>query len=410
MQFASSGRRLVSGLFVFFFTAALSLAGAQTETTLHTFTNGSDGGYPQSSALLSLGGKLYGVSLFGGLYSYGTVFELENINGRWQEIILYNFTGGSDGGYPIGALIPDASGNLYGVTTNGGPQNSGVVFELVNSGGSWQEQVLHSFGSNFDGANPQGPLVFDSKGNLFGTTVLGGGLNEGTVYEMTNSNGSWDETVIHNFGGTGDGTLPYGQVVLDAAGNVYGTTATGGPYQCTGLGCGIVYELSPSSSGWTETIVHSFQGSSDGFYPRPLTRGKNGTLFGATAYGGYGSCSNGCGTVFELAQSENGTWTKTVLHRFVGGTSSGQPSAPVTLDRSGNIYGETGQQGSSYGTVYRLAPKTGGGYAFRLLLNFNGTDGANPEGGVILGPGGTIYGTTIYGGPYNAGVAFSLRP
>jgi uncharacterized repeat protein (TIGR03803 family) len=281
------------------------MAQAQTETVLHDFTNSPDGAYPQVAALLPLNGSLYGTTDLGGANGRGSVFQLTpGSNGTWTETVIYSFAG-PDGSYPLGALIADKAGNLYGMANAGGAQNKGVVFELSNSGGSWEETVIHSFGSGFDGVGPYGPLVFDSSGNLFGTTVIGGGLDGGTVFEMTPANGSWTETVLHSFGGTGDGYLPYGGLTLDASGNVYGTTEAGGLNTCLGLGCGIAFELVRGTSGWTENILHQFAGGIDGFYPNPkLAIDQNGNLYGTTIYGGgQGQCTSGidttsCGTVY----------------------------------------------------------------------------------------------------------------
>jgi uncharacterized repeat protein (TIGR03803 family) len=420
MQIAGKGRGPV-----FFVWAAIivvgavgiQLANAQTETVLHTFTGSPDGAYPQQSALLPLGGNLYGVTDQGGATNHGAVFELTpGTNGTWNESVIYNFTGGTDGSFPIGALIADSAGNLYGMANSGGTQNTGVVFELTNSGGTWQETVIHNFGSGFDGQYPQGPLVFDSQGNLFGTTVLGGGLNGGTVFEMTLTNGAWTETVLHNFGGTGDGYLPYGGVTVDGKGNVYGTTQAGGTNSCLGLGCGIAFELVSVSGSWTENILHQFSGGSDGFYPNPkLVMDRNGNLYGTTIYGGgLGQCTSGidsvsCGTVYELAFL-NGAWHEKVLYRFTGGSGGSEPNSPLTFDGVGNLFGETAQVGSNNGGLFRLHPTVGGGWAFKLFFTFDGTNGANPEGGVRIGPGGTLYGTTIYGGTNSYGVVFSVKP
>ncbi len=390
----------------------LGSASAQTETVLHEFTSTPDGQYPQASGLLRLGGVFYGVTVFGGANSKGAVYQITERNGAWQESVIYSFTGGNDGSIPIGSLIADSAGNLYGVTVNGGTANAGVVFEMSKSGGMWQESVLHSFGSGFDGANPQGPLVFGASGNLFGTTVLGGGRQSGTVYEMTNSNGSWTETVLHSFGGPGDGYLAYGGLTLDAAGNLYGTTSAGGANTCFGLGCGIVFELSFGASGWTEEILYNFKGGVDGLYPDPQpVIDANGNLYGATSAGGGTQCTAGidvvgCGTVYKLSQV-SGTWNETILHRFTQENGS-KPSSPLMIDSKGNLYGETAQYNSNNGTVFRLSPKTTGGYAFKLLFTFDGTNGQNPEGGVIEGPGGILYGTTMYGGNDGGGVVFSL--
>ena len=415
MQFAVTGRSLVVFLGTAIFALAAIGVNAQTETVLHDFTGSPDGAYVQSSALLPLGGSLYGVAEFGGADNHGIVFKLTNSNGTWDETVLYSFTGGADGSYPIGALIADKAGNLYGVTDAGGSQNAGVVFELSNSAGTWEQTVLHNFGSGFDGANPQGPLVFDPHGNLFGTTVIGGGLNGGTVYEMTPANGVWNETVLHSFGGTNDGYLAYGGLTLDAKGNVYGTTQAGGSHPCIGLGCGIVFEL-VAANGWSENILHQFGGGSDGMYPNSkLAMDKSGNLYGSTVYGGgQGQCSAGidtttCGTIYELSPGSNGVWTEKILHRFVGGTGGSEPDSPLTIDGAGNLYGETAQVGSNNGSLFRLHPKVGGGWAFNLFFTFDGTNGANPEGGLRI-VAGTIYGTTIYGGSQGEGVVFSFTP
>ena len=416
MQFASK-RRILAAFLVIIALAAIDIqvASAQSETVLHGFTGSPDGAYVQSSAPLPFGGSLYGVTEFGGAYGNGTVFKLTDSNGAWDETILYSFTGGTDGGYPIGALIADRVGHIYGATDSGGSHNAGVVFELTNSAGGWEETVLHNFGSGFDGAYPQGPLVFDSHGNLFGTTPTGGGLNAGTVYELTLANGVWTETVLHNFGGTNDGYLPYGGLTLDAKGNVYGTTQAGGSHPCIGLGCGVVFEL-VASNGWREHILHDFGGASDGMYPNPkLAADTNGNLYGSTMFGGgLGTCSagggtDGCGTVYELSPA-NGSWTEKILHRFQGASGGSEPNSPLAFDSAGALYGETAQTSSSNGSLFRMAPQSGGAWAFKLFFNFDGADGANPQGGLRASPTGVLYGTTIYGGPYNEGVVFAVKP
>jgi uncharacterized repeat protein (TIGR03803 family) len=416
MQFARKGRSLLIFVSAVMFALSAELAAAQKETVLHGFTGSPDGANAQSSALLPFNGSLYGVTEFGGAYNHGTVFQLTNPSEGWVENILYNFTGASDGSYPIGALIADKAGNLYGETDSGGSQNAGVVFKLTNSGGGWEETVLHDFGSSLDGANPQGPLVFDSHGNLFGTTVLGGDSNEGTVFELSLVNGAWTETVLHSFGGTNDGMFPYGGLALDAKGNVYGTTAAGGANLCIGLGCGVVFEL-VAASGWSERILHQFAGGSDGMDPNPqLVMDRSGNLYGSTLYGGgLGQCAAGivtvsCGTIYELSRGTNGVWTESILHRFSGGTGGSEPNSPLIFDTAGDLYGETAQTSASDGALFGLTPLSNGHWAYKLLFGFTGVDGTNPEGGLRVAPDGTLYGTTIYGGASNYGVVFSFKP
>jgi uncharacterized repeat protein (TIGR03803 family) len=394
-----------------FNVAGLTLAAAQTETLMHNFTGSPDGSIPQRSGLLFYQSDYYGVTLEGGSSNYGTVYYLfQDSNGAWQEQLAFNFPGGSGGNYPIGTLITDAAGDFYGATIAGGSANCGVVFKLHDNLGTWEESVLHDF-SGSDGCDPEGPLVFDKTGNLFGTTIIGGAYGEGAIFELSPSGGSWTNTLVHSFGQAPDGSLPYGGLIFDAAGNLYGTASNGGAHTCTGLGCGVAFQLVPGSSGWTENIMHNFQGRADGMYPNsPLTIDANGNLYGSTTYGGGLGGSAGSGTVYELSPASDGTWNETILHRFVGGTVGGAPSSPLTLDRVGNLYGETGQTNSSQGTIFRLSPKTGGGWAFKVLHTFNGTDGANPQGGLLFRTGGSLYGTTIYGGTDNSGVAFLLTP
>jgi uncharacterized repeat protein (TIGR03803 family) len=403
------GRGLALFLSAMIFAFALQLAAAQTETVLHDFTSTPDGQIPQRSALLHLGNVFYGVTLFGGATGNGTIYQLTQSSGIWTETVLYSFTGGNDGGYPLGGLIADAAGNLYGVTDAGGSNNAGVAFEFSKSSGTWLETVLHTFGSGSDGIDPQGPLVLDAAGNLYGTTPEGGSSGNGTVYELSPANGDWTETILHNFAGSPDGSQPLGGLTLDAAGNIYGATQVGGANHCIGLGCGIDFQLTFSDGSWTENIIHQFAGRADGMYPNsPPVFDKNGNLYGSTEWGGgLGQCSAGCGTVYELAA---GTWDETILHRFTGGTGGSGPDSPLTFDRTGNLYGETAQFDTSNGTIFRLAPKSGGGFAFKLLFTFNGTDGADPEGGLIIGANGTLYGTTIYGGSVGDGTIFSLVP
>jgi uncharacterized repeat protein (TIGR03803 family) len=395
----------------------LSLAAAQTETVLHNFTNTPDGAIPQGSALLRLGSSYYGATDLGGEENYGTVYKMaKTSSGNWNETVIYSFTGGNDGGHPLGALIADQAGNLYGAATTGGPANCGVVFKLTNSGGNWAEIVLYSF-SGPDGSDPRGPLVFDKSGNLFGTTIVGGANSSGTAFELSPSNATWTETVLHSFGEGTDGYIPGGGLVFDAAGNLYGATFQGGPNNCIGVGCGVAFQLVPGNDGWTYDIVHAFQGRGDGVYPNtPLLIDASGNLYGSTEYGGgLGKCAAGivtisCGTVYELSPGSNNIWNETILHRFIGGNGGSSPDSPLIFDSAGNLYGETAQAGSDNGRVFRLAPSTTGAWTLKIFFTFDGTNGANPQGGLIFGAGGTFLGTTIYGGTTNNGVVFELKP
>jgi uncharacterized repeat protein (TIGR03803 family) len=323
-----------------------------------------------------------------------------------QETVLYNFTGGSDGSSPEGPLVSDSSGNLYGTTLNGGNYSAGAVFELSpQAGGGWSETVLHSFAGGSDGTNPWAGVIFDAAGNLYGTTYGGGTYNFGTVFELSpQTGGGWTETVVHNFK-AGDGQQPTGGLVLDSAGNLYGTTQQGGSF-----GEGVVFELSQSGGAWTETVLHSFNPSGlDGQVPScTLIFDSAGNLYGTTGSGG----SGGGGTVFELSPSSGGGWTERRLSNFKhAGTDPYYPAAGLVFDAAGNLYTTTAFGGVySVGTVIELSPKAGGGWTTKVIHNFNGTDGVEPFDSLIVDSAGNLYGTTYFGGANSGGVAFELLP
>jgi uncharacterized repeat protein (TIGR03803 family) len=279
------------------------------ETVLHKFTGPPDGYFPESLLVEDSAGNLYGTTYIGGTYGAGTVFKFDAAG---KETILYNFTGGSDGCSPDPGVILDSAGNLYGVAGGGasGCTGYGVVFEVDTSG---SETVLHTFGGG-DGASPDSVLLFDSQGNLYGTTALGGSSDVcdyeggcGTVFELSPQNGSWLETVLYNFCSLSDctdGQEPLrGPLVRDAAGNLYGTTYFGGNVNLCNGSCGVVFKLDAAGN---ETVLHSFTGGKDGALPwGGLTAGPAGSLYGAAQLGGNVECESGsgipgCGTVFKI--------------------------------------------------------------------------------------------------------------
>jgi len=271
--------------------------GTWTETVLHSF-NGTDGYDPTNSLLIfDKAGNIYGTTQVGGAYGGGTVFKLN----AGSETVLYSFCSASNcsDGYGLEAgVIFDKSGNLYGETYGGGAYgDDGTVFKLSpSSDGGWKETVLHSFRGP-DGSSPIGGLVFDKEGNLYGSTYSGGANNDGEVFKLARSKHGWKETVLHSFKGLGyDGDYPYDALILDKSGNLFGTTSSGG--DCTR--CGTVFELKPSQ-GWKETVLYKFKGNGDASEPfGSLLVGKSGRLYGTTYTGGTGNCSGGCGTVFEV--------------------------------------------------------------------------------------------------------------
>jgi uncharacterized repeat protein (TIGR03803 family) len=266
-----------------------------TETVLYRFSGGRDGGLPYAEVVFDQAGNLYGTTQFGGgVGSDGVVYELMPSGGGWTQSALYIFNGGLDGAHPFASVIFDQAGNLYGTTAEGGTggDNWGTVFQLTPSESGWTENVLYRFQDGSDGAVPWAGLIFDGAGNLYGATTQGGLGKDGTAFELTASGGTWTFSVFYSFIGSGYGG-PYGSLIMDSAGNLYGTTYGGGAY-----GHGSVFKLTPSGGGWTETVLHDFKGGSgDGAIPySSLVFDANGNLYGTASLGG----TNNLGVVFEI--------------------------------------------------------------------------------------------------------------
>ena len=378
------------------FAAVLVLAGitplsahAQKVRMLHSFGGtGGVGKFPPASLIRDAAGNFYGTTSSGGGYSGGTVFKLDT-SGKVTVLHKFPSPGNNDGSYPYAGLVRDALGNLYGTTSGGGDCNigvgCGVVFKIDTSG---EETILHSFSDSPDGREPVAGLIQDKAGNLYGTTEQGGYSGAGTVYEITAA-GTY--TVLYSFTGRGDGGNPYGGLVEDKAGNLYGTTEGG---------YGNVFKLDKSDN---LTVLHSFTGYPDGSNPYAgLVLDASGNLYGTTYYGGSGSCNGvGCGTVFEVAS----TGKETVLHSFTGSPEGTNPYAGVTLDASGNLYGTTEFGGSSsncvdgYGSGCGVVFKVDSTGKETVLYNFTGSpDGAGPSAGLIGDSTGNLFGTTAFGG------------
>jgi uncharacterized repeat protein (TIGR03803 family) len=369
-------------------------AQAQTYRLLYTFTGGADGSEPAAGLIRDASGNFYGTTGSGGPFGAGTVFLLEQTG---KERVLYSFTG-PDGSNPVGALVRDAAGDLYGTTEGGGAFGAGVVFKTNDSG---FVQVLHSFTGGADGANPVSGLLRDPAGNLYGTTVNGGASNAGTVFKLDPSGA---ETVLYSFTGGTDGGNPAAGLVQDAAGNLYGTTAEGGDTSCfKPSGCGTIFELDKAG---LETVLHSFTGAPDGEFPGAgLVRDTAGNLYGTTTNGGAGTlCVSSCGTVFKL----DSTGTETVLYRFTGGADGGNPDAGLVRDAAGNLDGTTiGGGAHNDGTVFEL----GIAGTETVLYSFTGQrGGSQPRAGLLRDSAGNLYGTTEFGGAFDAGVVFKLTP
>jgi uncharacterized repeat protein (TIGR03803 family) len=366
------------------------LAVAQ-EDILYSF-GGTDGAYPQASLTLDAVGNLYGTTTLGGAYNYGTAFELTPQSGGGStEKILYSFGSGKDGLGPYASLIFDAAGNLYGTTYGGGAYGHGTVFELMpQSGGGWKAKVLHSFGQGKDGTAPYAGLSLDTAGNLYGATTYGGAYNLGTAFELTPKAGAWTEKILHSFGNGKDAASPYAGLILDAAGNLYGTTYDGGTDAL-----GAVFELIPKAGGkWTEKLLHSFNGK-DGEYPRAsLIFDASGNLYGTTSE-----------SIFELTPKAGGRWTEKVLSNFGS-------AANLVFDTAGNLFGTTTYGGPhDYGTLFELTRNRDGKWTFIVVYAFTGgADGAYPGAGLVLASSGSLFGTTYQGGVHDFGTVFEFTP
>jgi len=345
------------------------------------------------------------------------------------ETLLYTFTGGSDGGVPYAGLLADGQGHLYGTAqqyADGsctlGYAGCGTVFELTPTEAGWNFKVLHTFHGGEDGANPSSSLVFDSNGNLYGTTVSGGtgcgGYGCGTVFELRRSGDGWQESILYRFTGRADGEDPIGSVALDGAGNIYGTTAYGGDNSCfyEGVGCGVVFQLKRSNAvddEWTETVLHTFHGT-DGAEPFvgvtlvppqsnfPKSVGPPGTIYGTTLYGGEGQPGDiGGGVVFQVMPSGD-SWSYRTLYEF--SHLGGRPGGPLTFDDQGNLYGMAGLNGrfgaGSVFEVRRMGPE-GSDWIETDIYSFRGPpdDGWFPlYQGVVMDQAGNLYGSTPGGG------------
>jgi uncharacterized repeat protein (TIGR03803 family) len=410
--------RMLAALALAALFAAGSVAAASTEKVLYNLQP--ENQLPSSGLVSDPAGNLYGAN------GYGNIYELSppaTIGGAWTENTIFTFDG-TDGAIPQASLILDSKGNLYGATSEGGTGNCsftepgcGVVFELSppQQGSTWTETVLYNFQGGSDGSLPESPLIFDTAGNLYGSTYYGGdtnctnenGLGCGVIFKLsppTVQGGVWTEEVLHAFQGGQDGATPLGALVLHGT-VLYGVTYAGGGSNCNS-GCGIVFALDPTGK---EAVIHRFVGP-DGAGPVTLIANSSGTLFGVTLVG---SGRSSWGAIFELTQGSDGKWAETLLYSFTGSSDGGYPTG-IIADRAGNLYGTT-EAGGNPAYCGWEPPYTGCGVAFKLALQggvwtesvlhtFTGgtttqnADGGLPKESLIFGKTGVLYGATMIGG------------
>jgi uncharacterized repeat protein (TIGR03803 family) len=400
----------------FFFLTPPAQA-AEKYSVIRAFNPSAGGAIPYGALLADQSGNLFGANSAGGTDGWGTIFELTaNGKGGWNYTQLYDCGIRLDCAVPMGSLIMDHAGALYGVTAFGN------VFEIAPDGaGDWTGTVIRSFDGGFDGDAPS-PLVLDAAGNLYGTNATGGSHSLGYVFELTPAGGSWSLIHLHDFKGsdgaetTNNAGDKVGGVILDSGGNLYGTTGAGGSStKCSG-GCGVIFELQNQSGVWTESVLHSF-GGGDGSNPNAsLYLDQPGNLYGTATSGG----ADGLGVVFEASPASGG-WTTRVLHSFTGAHLDGAyPNAALVADAAGNLYGATFAGGGDVqscqvfsdfgcGTVYELS-LSGARWKTTILHAFTGRKDGGFPGGVLIGSDGNLYGAAQAGGSLFEGVIFELSP
>lgn len=431
------------------FALTSAWAGAKN---IYAFKSGNDGALPYASLISDSAGNLYGTTGSGGgatacgttdqgVTGCGTLFELVKNAEGYQEQVLYRFQGGNDGIEPRAGLTMDAAGNLYGTTIDGGGSlncynGCGTIYKLTKgSNGAWTESVLYAFqGPAGDGQGPMGQVILDSEGNLYGTTSYGGSsvlaCDEGcgTVFKLIpTSSGPWTENIIYTFTNNGDGAIPAGHLAVDASGNLYGTTALTNDKDDSG---GTVFELSPMAGGsWTLNTLFTFSGvrtATTGVTPNGgVILDAEGNLYGTTLCGGsairtpgWSPCEQnfGYGNVFKLSPGTDGIWTEQVLYTFFNFENAVFPDTALIFDPAGNLYGTTyygGARNAGAGTVFELTPTASGEWTEKVLARFDGdaiNDGRSPYDAVLMDGSGNLFGTTYAGGKYDFGVVYEVTP
>jgi uncharacterized repeat protein (TIGR03803 family) len=388
---------------------------ADTENIVYNFSGGNDGGNPATRLIFDRAGNIYGTTAGGGAHDCGTVFELTPIGGgHWQESVLHSFNCSDEGNSPYGGVVADAQGNLYGTTFTGGSggicsgDGCGVVFKLTYSGGAWSETVLYSFHDSPDVRWPDSAVALDAAGNVYGTAASGA-YGFGGVYQVSQHGDQWIETVIHNFTGGDDGAFgSSGAPFIDSVGSVYGVTEGGGLF-----GSGTVYELSSGpGETWIFHTLYAFGAYPDGANPLGgLVRDTQGNLYSTTYYGG----TSGAGTVFKLRPGSHiGSWKETTLYDFEDARDGGHSSSTLIFDPAGDLYGTTSTGGDGQcecGVAFELSPTGGGGWIETVLHVFTGSlDGGFPYYGLTADGAGNYFGAAVQGGTQGQGIVYELTP
>jgi uncharacterized repeat protein (TIGR03803 family) len=388
-------------------------ARAATPEVIYSLAGDEDGEYTDTDLVIDSAGNLYGSSVLGGEFGGGTVFQVAPSGKNWIHTVLYSFTGGADGGEPYKGVTLDAQGNLYGTAVTGGTGSCeggcGVAYKLTNSGGTWSQTIIHSFSGGDDGSGPGAGLTIDALGNLYGMAPTGGANGLGVIYRLhPDGSGNWSFTVIHTFTGGADGATGSPGRLLLHAGGLYGVATVGGAH-----GKGVAFELrqSPAAvSEWKLKVIYAFKGQPDAGFPYGgLLLDASGNLYGTTYYDG----ENNLGCVYQLSPTGAGKWTERVLYSFTGGTDGQNSISNLVSDAAGNLYGTTseGGAGCGCGTIFKLAPGAKGTWIESVVHRFEGPpDAAFPYNGMVPDSAGNFYGATVHGGTDGEGAIYKFTP
>jgi uncharacterized repeat protein (TIGR03803 family) len=398
----------LSALTLALFTA-LATANAASTNVVYSFGGEEDGEYADSDLAIDASGNLYGTTVLGGTFGGGSVFKLARTPNGWVHSVLYSFTGGPDGGEPYKGVTLDADGNLYGSAVTGGSGSCeggcGVIYKLTNNGGTWTQTVIHAFTGGDDGSGPGARLTIAGHGRLYGMTPTGGAYGLGTIYEThQDGNGNWVFNVIHAFTGGADGSSGSAGQMLLRNGRLYGAATAGGIY-----GKGTVFELTPTGNGeWTFKTIYSFQGQPDAGFPYGgLVFDAAGNLYGTSYYDG----AHNLGAVYKLSRRAVGEWKETVLYSFKGGSDGQNSISNLVFDAAGNLYGTTSEGGLGSGVIFQLSPATGSHWTETVVHQFAGPpDGAFAYNGMVGDGLGNFYGATVHGGADDEGSVYQFTP